>query len=907
VTKPRSFRLLLALVLVALVSLAGGVARGAKLAYAEKYALPNGLTVILAPDRTLPVVAVNLWYRVGAKDEPAGRSGFAHLFEHLMFMGTERVPTGQFDTIMEGGGGSNNATTSFDRTNYFESGPSSLLPTLLWLEADRMEALGRAMTQEKLDLQREVVRNERRQSYEIQPYGKAELVIDEKMWPEGHPYRLGVIGSHEEIEAATVEDVKQFFATYYVPNNCALVVVGDFDPAAVKPMIASLFGTLPKGAEPPRRKVEPARLAAGVRETVGDAVELPRSYFVWHSPPHFAPGDAEMDLVAAVLAQGKNSRLYTRLVYDQKLAQEVEAYQASAELGSLFQVSVTARPGVSLDDLEAAVDREVRALVKDGPTALELTRARNAIETSAISALQSALSRADRLNQYEYAFGEPDGLERDLERYRKPTPQDVRGWAERVLEPDLRLVLRVVPEEPAPAKEEGPRDRRPQDGKPTTFVPAAPVLFALPNGLSVWHFDRPGLPLVSMSLRVPAGSVRDPAGRSGLASLTASMLEEGAGDLGALEFANAMDVLGATFGTSVERHGASVRLQVLRSNLEKALELYGNAVRSPRFEASEFRRLKDLKVNDLKQDMDDPQEVARRVGYAAFFGAKHPYGAHPDGTPRTVGGLGLDDVKSFHAALWNPKGSTLLVAGDVRRADLERMLEKTLGKWKAGSGMPPTSLDLASQPGPFRVLVVDRPGAAQTVVRFVLPGPAYDNPDRVALGLLETVFGGSFTSRLNTNLRETHGYTYGAGSTFLMLRRGGCLVASSSVRTNVTGASLKEFLVEFGRMQKGDVTEEEAGKARATVQNEVAEDFERLDGVLDRYAPIVVNGLRPAALAADVAKVPSVTAADLNRLATLLMRLDRGVLVLVGDRAKILPQLAGIALPEPEVVDPSTL
>ena len=301
----------------------------------EKYRLDNGFTVILHEDHRLPIAAVDLWYRVGAKDEPVKRSGFAHLFEHLMFMGTWRAPEGEFDQLMEKGGGANNATTSSDRTNYFSWGPANLLPTLLWLEADRLEHLGDAMNQKKLDLQREVVRNERRQSYENEPYGMAELEIDGLMYPEGHPYHIPVIGTHEDLVAATVDDVKGFFATWYVPNNCSLVVAGDFDPASTKKLIASLFGSLPKKPEPPHRDAAPVRLEKKKEKTLTDAnVQFPRVSMVWHSPKAMAPGDAECDIIGKILSDGIISRLQKRLIYDETLANSVMAFQQSQRLGS---------------------------------------------------------------------------------------------------------------------------------------------------------------------------------------------------------------------------------------------------------------------------------------------------------------------------------------------------------------------------------------------------------------------------------------------------------------------------------------------------------------------------------------------------------------------------------------------
>ncbi|MBI4606596.1 MAG: insulinase family protein [Planctomycetes bacterium] len=411
-----------------------------------RFELPNGLTVILHEDHRLPLVSVNLWYHVGSKDEPPGRSGFAHLFEHLMFMGTEKVPYPQFDVVMETSGGSNNATTSEDRTNYFETGPRELLDTFLYLEADRMASLGASMTAEKLEAQRKVVRNERRQSYENRPYGKAYLEIPSRMYPQGHPYHQPVIGSHEDLEGATVDDVKELFRRFYFPRNASLAIAGDFDPAAARRLVEERFGAIPSG--PPVEHAPaapPARLEKEERLTLEDSVELPLTIYTWHSPAVYKDGDADMDVLASVLGGGKSSRLYRALVYEKQLAQEVEVYQESKHLGSRFSIVAYTRAGASQDALEAETDRQVERLQAEGPTPREVQRARNRIETTFWQALEGLGERADWLNRYQFHFGDPGALRRDLARYERVTPETVKEWARRTLLRDARLVLRVVP------------------------------------------------------------------------------------------------------------------------------------------------------------------------------------------------------------------------------------------------------------------------------------------------------------------------------------------------------------------------------------------------------------------------------------------------------------------------------
>ena len=438
-----------------LAMVAESPARSQEIPY-SRYRLGNGLTVILHEDNRLPLVSVNLWYYVGSKDEPPKRSGFAHLFEHLMFMGTEKVPTGQFDQRMEAGGGHNNATTSADRTNYFATGPKELLDLLLFLEADRMQGLGKAMTLEKLDVQRGVVRNERRQSYENRPYRKAELEIPGWIYPRDHPYSWPVIGSHEDLESASVSDVVNFFDGFYFARNASLVIAGDFDPDEARRLVEKYFASLASRPALRRPTVLAASLDGMLRRTLRDAVRLPLVTFAWHSPGLYADGDAELDILANVLGGGKSSRLYRRLVYEKKIAQSVDVYQYSRYLGGQFRIEILGGPGeddiarvAGLQEIERTVDEEIARLIREGPTQREVDRARNSIETSFWRNLESLGQRADLLNRYQFYFDDPGAIGRDVKRYRDATPATVAKAAKTVLREDARLVLHVLPKQKA--------------------------------------------------------------------------------------------------------------------------------------------------------------------------------------------------------------------------------------------------------------------------------------------------------------------------------------------------------------------------------------------------------------------------------------------------------------------------
>ncbi len=420
------------------------------------FTLDNGLKVIFHEDHSVPLVAVNLGYLVGSKDEQEGRTGFAHLFEHLMFMGTARAPRGKFDEWMETEGGWNNAWTSEDRTDYFEVGPSHILPLFLWLEADRLQTLGSQIDTEKLNLQRDVVRNERRQTSEGVPYGAAELRLPELLHPKGHPYHHPVIGSHEDLQAATVADVQQFFSRFYVPRNASLVVAGDFNPKETEILVRRYFGYLPGGALPERPAAAQGRTdpqtfgKAPPPETVTDRVEAPRVIFAWRSPAHFAHGDAELDLLGSILSSGKASELYQSLVYEQQVAQDVYAAQWSAHLESSFVVWATAREGVSVETLEAALKKQLDRVLAEGTTNDAVDRARNGIQMSFLSRLQSVAERASLLNTYQAELGDPGQATRDLARYTEASAASVNATARATLLPERTVILRIVPAPESP-------------------------------------------------------------------------------------------------------------------------------------------------------------------------------------------------------------------------------------------------------------------------------------------------------------------------------------------------------------------------------------------------------------------------------------------------------------------------
>lgn len=876
----------------------------------ETYRLDNGLTVTLHEDHSLPQVVVDVWYRVGSKDEPPKRTGFAHLFEHLMFMGTARVPDNEFDVLMESGGGWNNATTSADRTNYFSVGPSALLPTLLWLDADRLEALGANMTQEKLDLQRGVVRNERRQTSENTPYGLARLVLPELLYPEGHPYHHPVLGSHEDLEAATVEDVVAFFDTYYVPANASLVVAGDFEPERVKELVEETFGQIPYADPPAHRGAAPASLAHELRRVEFDRVQFPKLILAWHSPPFYEAGDGEMDLIAGVLAGGRSTRLEKRLVLERRLALEVEAYQASGDLGSSFRVEAVAAEGVDLEELKREILAVLDELEEAGPTAAELERVKASTESEFLQRMESLFARADRMNAYLRHFGDADGFQRDLERWTKPSREDLAAWARAVFVPE-HVDLRVLPEgEEVPehwklppvstfAVHENALDRRPDDFPRAAFAPPAPFVLTLSNGVELLAVPRPGSGLFAGELVSAGGVGALPAGKAGLATLALRLLGSGAGGLDASAFAAAVEQLGATIEATPDRYSTRVSVQGLSSRLGPTLDRFADVILRPNLTPADFEREKALLLAAIEARADNPRTVASVVARARIFGREHPSGVALDGYAATVAGIEHAEVAPALAALLHPARTRFVFAGDFEPEKLRAELERRFADWRGDDGDVAEAPALA-EPPEGRLILVDRPGAAQTMIVLMRPLPPAEDVDRATRACVETLFGRSFTSRLNQNLRERNKYTYGAGCR--LRQEGGqhVLMASSAVHTPVTAAALSEFQKEFAALASGDVTADELEKARETVRARVVGNVETTSDVASTFAGLLDQHRAPGALRADLAALDQVTLDGANTLAKSgLFDWKSLQIVLVGDRTAILPQLADAGFPDP--------
>jgi len=897
---------------------------------AERYTLPSGMTVLLRRDPAVPRVVVSLWFSVGSRDEAPGRTGFAHLYEHLMFMGTRNVPNNRFDAIMETEGGGNNATTSTDRTFYFDFGPSHILPTLLWLESERLTNLPETMTDEKVSLQREVVRNERRQSYENRPYGMAELRISPAMYPAGHPYSWPVIGSHEDLIAASTADVKQFFYKYYTPSNATLAVVGDFNPEEAKRLIGTYFGWMPR-----RPKPASPSLAAGVPEmvvpveqkiVVEDNVALPRVYVLWHAPPVQSPDFAETVLVGDVLGKGRASRLHRKLVVEQKLAQSIEAEVDPQQLGSILGLTVTAQKGVSAEQLTVAVERELAAFASVPPSLDELLRARNLRLTELARELETPLGQSLWLQQLNAWLGDPNALPQLIGKLRSATPTSVYKRAQDlgIGEVTRRLQIQVVPGKPQVAQAQKPAEPNKPAGKPLPGKPGqksaqtalqpmrAPLDLAkaprqLPlkapspppsahfrvHGAEVTLVQRPGTPLIETAVAVPVGEADAVTAKSGLADAVAAMLSEGSGQRSGTDWAQAMQAVGATWKTQVTSDTTLLTMGVLGQNYAEAAPLFYEALLRPRFDDADWTRVRGERLANLEQKQDEPAQVADRVLRSSLFGVSDPYGRWPLGTPASLQKLSASDLKAFHQSFYPPRSWKIVIAGDfeLSQAQAEKLLT-VMGRLPLVPPSSPLPRPVRTPPKPQRGLVlVERPGAPQAEVRIANLVPGALDPERPAMDMANVLLGGMFTSRLNQNLREKHGYTYGARSQVMRMDGLGYWVAQAAVRSDVTTESVVELRTEQRRLRDEVCSAEELSSSRNGAIQRLVMQSERTAGLAQLYAGFARNRLPADEFARLLAGAQTTTPSKLQEVSRNRLHPDEATIVIVGDTAKLLPKL----------------
>src|SRR5712671_2909837 len=885
---PVRFTRLLAVILVAACSRFSSPAETAipKIAV-EKTQLANGLDVLMVEDHRLPRVSVSIWYHVGPVNEEPGRTGFAHLFEHMMFQKSKHVPEDAFFRMLEAAGSSDeNGTTDQDRTNYFETVPSNQLELAFWLESDRMGYLLDELTADSFKNQQDVVRNERRQSVENRPYGIVSEAVTHALFPKNHPYYADVIGSHQDIQSAQVADARKFFRQYYGPNNASLAIVGDIDKTKTRQLVEKYFGSLKRGPDVPPVHVTTPEITSERRVVVKDHIELPRLYMAWLTPPIFKAGDAEAQLAAGILGQGKSSRLYKTLVYDKQIAQDVAAYCIPFTLGSEWIIQATAREGHTLEEIEKEIDAQLDAFRQSGPNAQELDRAKATTETGILFSLErngGFDGIADRINMYNHHLKNPDYLAEDINRYRKATAADVQAVAAKYLVKSARAVVFGLPGEQdlgpkVPTGKIAANDKTesvnadepwrampPAPGPDPALVIPAPTTFQMANGLHVILDQRKGWPVVAANLVVRSGSGANPIDKPGLASFTFDMLDEGSTSRSSTQFAEQLEQVGAHLETTVSQDYSSTIVTAARSHIQTGLDLLADAAINPAFPESEIERVRKSVLGELSENRSDPGSTARRVLMLAMNGEKSPYGYIDLGTEESVKSIVQTDIRNFWSQHIVPENSTLIVSGDLTQDDVTSMIAKTLGSWKGGvskSSEAPSAVPVTSH-----LLIVDMPGAQQTQLRVAVSGPPRATPDYEQIQVMNAILGGLFSSRINLNLREKHGYTYGASSSFTYLRNTGWFAAGSGVRTDVTSPATREVLSEIRKIGDSPVSTDEMKLAKQLMVGGLPARFQTVEQTVNALADVVSYDLGLDYYTGYAKKVSSVTSSQVQDVA----------------------------------------
>lgn len=863
----------------------------------SKFRLRNGLTVIVHEDHRLPQAAVNVWYHVGSKNEAKGKTGFAHLFEHLMFQGSEHYPDDYFKPLEEIGARLNGSTAE-DRTNYWEVVPVAYLGRALWLESDRMGWLPGAITQEKLDNQREVVKNERRQTMDNQPYGAAEETMLSLLYPEDHPYHHSVIGSMDDLDAATLDDVKDFFRRYYTPRNASVCVAGDVDTREALSLVEKYFGEIPPGPIVAPIERCPPVLRKNRRVELEDKVALERIYMEWPTVPHLTADSAALSVLSFILTTGKDSRLGRTLQLKSQVAQSFWSYQGGGELAGSFQIGVTVQNGRSIEEVEETCRREIAGVIKDGVSSDEVRWAVDGLKTGVLKRLQMVGGFggvSDMLNYYQTFTGDPGGLENDLSLYETITPAKILEVAEHYLHPDRYAAVKISPEGASfPTLD---RSKMPQKGAESVFAFRDFEKKCLPNGLELWLMHDDHLPMVTVSLLGRVGSSRDPEDKPGLAQFCAGLMDESAAGMGPVEMAGRQKKLAASLSTTINRDHAAFSLSLIKENFSGGLELIGDVILKPDFREEDSDRLKKEMIAGLTRNLDDPSELGDRTLWAKLFGERSPYGHPIDGSPASIARFSRGDALEFYRANYRPDTSLLVVVGNVSASDALEEAERGFGEWSGERGSVPEADSIPASGGLF---VVDKPGAPQTYVACALPSISRTDPVFPAFVIFNAVLGGQFTSRINMNLREDKGYTYGAVSQ--MEIKAGVLpwTLRTSVQSDKTVESLIELKKEFSAILTDlTVSGKEFVSARDNYLLRYPQRFETFGQLAAGLADLWMYGLPDDYHQRLAEELRALTLEDVVEAGRRILKPDNLVWVVVGDGKALMPTLEGAGLGQP--------
>ncbi|WP_428407600.1 M16 family metallopeptidase [Hyphococcus sp.] len=882
----------------------------------EEFTLDNGLKLIVHEDRKAPLVAVSIWYHVGSKDEPQGKTGFAHLFEHIMFNGSENFDDDWFGPLEEVGATGLNGTTWFDRTNYFQTVPTTALERVLWMESDRMGHLLGALTQEKLDEQRGVVQNEKRQG-DNQPYGRMEYATLAGLLPAGHPYSHSTIGSMEDLEAASLETAKQWFKDYYGAANAVLVLAGDIDGETGKALVEKYFGDIPAGPPVTQTKANAPKLEVNKREVMYDRVPQPRLDRNWVAPGRTTREAVLLELAAQVLGGGKTSRLYKHLIDDLQIATSATANNQDQELLSFYSVTVDAKA----DADRAEVEREMEAVIADflakGPTPAELSRAKTSIKAEVLRGLEEIGGfggKATALAQGALYADDPGFILTQLEWLEAATPKDVLAAARDVMSAGYyQLDVLPFPEYSTTASTVDRSTGLPAVTTTPDLVFPDVQETTLSNGVKVVLAERHTMPLVEMAVQFDAGYAADSVegGKLGASSFAASMLDEGTARRSASDIAEELEALGAVLGSGANLDVNSVTLSALKENLRPSLDILADVIRNPSFEQSEIDKLRGRWLAAIEQEKANPVQLALRLLPPQIYGDGHAY-AVPltgSGTVESINSLTRDDLVSFHDKWMRPDNATIFVVGDTTMGEIKPMLESAFSRWSAPSSpVPQKNVAQVERPAKGKVILVDKPGSPQSLILAAHVAPPSNAPDEIAINAMNDIIGGQFSARVNMNLREDKGWAYGA-YTFLQGAKGQRpYMVYAPVQTDKTKESLQELLKELNAYKTTQPAT--AAELQRTVLNNVRSlpgSFETSGDVLGSLTASARYG-RPWNYPATVKdKYEALTIGDITAAAAEVVHPESLVWVIVGDRAEIEAGVRSLNLGPIEVMSASDL
>lgn len=873
----------------------------------KKFVLDNGLTVLIHEDHKAPIVAVNVWYHVGSKDEKPGKTGFAHLFEHLMFSGSEHHDEVYLGVLEKAGATDLNGTTNEDRTNYFENVPMSAFDLALWMESDRMGHLLGVLGQKKVDLQRGVVQNEKRQG-ENEPYAVSEELIAKNSFPAGHPYSWTVIGSMTDLDAASLNDVHEWFTTYYGAANTVVVVAGDVETEAAIKKIRHYFGDVPPGPPIAKQQVWIAKRTGSHREVVQDRVPQSRMYKVWNVP-QWGSADADyLNIVATILSAGKSSRLYKRLVYDDQTATNAFAWNDAREIAGLFSIEVTAKPGGDLAAVERAADEELNRFLKDGPTDAEMRRAKMNYRSRVIRGLERIGGfggKSDVLARGQVFAGNPDTYKVSLDRVAAATREDLVKCAREWLS-DGAYVLDVVPFPGYQAsKDTADRSKVPVPGQPPDAVFPTLQHATLANGLKIILAERRSIPVVRATLLVSAGFAADQFAAPGTANLAMAMLDEGTKTRTALQISDELATLGAQLYAGSDLDACVVSLSSLKENLEASLGIFADVILNPVFPQSDFLRVQKQTLAQIEQEKASPFPMALRVLPILIYGKGHAYGTQftGTGTASSVSQLKREDLSKFHSTWFKPNNATLIVVGATTMDGMKPKLEKIFAGWQQGE-IPQKNISNVPLPSSQQMYMIDKPGALQSIIFAGEVAPPKSDNASIAMETMNEVLGGSFSSRINMNLRENKHWSYGAGSALIGTQAQQLLIGYAPVQTDKTKESTMELMKEFhGIIGDRPSTVDELRQAQNIETLTLAGRWETMGAVGGSIQELVRYNLPDDYPSKYASRVNALTVADLSAAAVKTVKPDNMVWVIVGDRTKIEQSVKELNIGEIHFID----